>query len=231
MAQDTRIKVTNNRSIELERGKIFCEVAKGYIPFRIRTNQGEITVLGTKFQVELIDNRLTATVVSGEVKIEVGQKFATLKPNQQLIVENKNITEKVKDCDANSITKWANKVLYPKFFELRQVAKTNVNLPTPVSKVYVLPINYKKISSIILEWDKSIQSNSNFTIYMYDEELKPLLRYKISKELMSQYDGSLTIPLSEDINSEEMGLIHIEILSDDIDQLNYIPFTKVYAKS
>lgn len=231
LAQNTRIKIIDNRNIELVRGKILCEVSRTPKLFRIRTEQGQITVLGTKFQVELIDGKLTTTVISGEVKVETAQKFAILKTNEELVVQNRTMSDRIRIRDANAKTKWADKVTYLNLFAFRERAKTNINLPVPVSKVYIVPIDHKRVSEVVVEWDKSVPNNSNYTIYMYDEELKPLLRYKISKEIMSQKEGTIVIPMPDDIKYEDMGLIHIEILSDDIDQPNSIPFTRVYAKS
>lgn len=231
LAPETRIRVINERNIELERGKILCEVSRGIRLFKVQTSQGVITVFGTKFQVELINGKLITTVVEGEVKVESASKFAVLRNNQQLIVQNRNISYNIRKCEAKLITSWADGVIYPYILESRKSKTNGISLPEPVSKVYVVPINHKKISAIIIEWEKQIVSSSNYTIYVYDEELKPLLRYRLPKELILQKEGSLTIPMPEDIKFEDMGLIHIEILSDDLEQLNSIPFTRVYAKS
>lgn len=231
LAPETRIRVINERNIELERGKILCEVSRGIRLFKVQTSQGVITVFGTKFQVELINGKLITTVVEGEVKVESASKFAVLRNNQQLIVQNRNISYNIRKCEAKLITSWADGVIYPYILESRKSKTNGISLPEPVSKVYVVPINHKKISAIIIEWEKQIVSSSNYTIYVYDEELKPLLRYRLPKELILQKEGSLTIPTPEDIKFEDMGLIHIEILSDDLEQLNSIPFTRVYAKS
>ncbi|MCX8065344.1 MAG: FecR domain-containing protein [Candidatus Hydrogenedentes bacterium] len=231
LAQDTRIRVITERNIELEKGKVLCEVSRGSRLFKVHTAQGQITVFGTKFQVELMEGKLITTVISGEVKVETNSKFAVLKDNQQLVVRDKTISESVRECDAKLITNWANELTYPAILESRKINLNGVNLSQPISKVYVVPIDHKKISEIIVEWDMSVLSDSNYTIYVYDEALKPLLRYRLPKELMTQYRGSLTIPVPEEIKFEDMGLIHIEILSDDIDQPNSMPFTKVYAKS
>lgn len=231
LSQNTKINIVDNRSIKLDRGKIFCEVSSSSRPFIINTDQGQITVLGTKFQVELKEGKLITTVVSGEVRVEANRKFAIVKSNCELIVQNKEISGKAKRCDANLITQWATKISYPNIFEFRNRIEAGINLPQPVSKVYVVPIDHKKISALVVEWDKLVSNNSNYTIYVYDEELKPLLRYKIPKELLTQHEGSLNIPMPEEIRFEDMGLIHIEILSDDIDRPNVMPFTRVYAKS
>ncbi|MGC9054034.1 MAG: hypothetical protein ACP5KS_09145, partial [Candidatus Hydrogenedens sp.] len=64
-----------------------------------------------------------------------------------------------------------------------------------------------------------------------DDELKPLFRYKLTNNLLESFDGEINIPIPSDISLRNVKILHIEIISDDIDASSTMPFTKVYAKN
>ena len=92
-------------------GEAFFEVAENkYVPFIVRTGAYEITVLGTKFNVTAYadEHVTTTTLVEGAVAISgkcIGET-RTLRPNEQLILDQESGCVEVKNVDVNYYTAW-----------------------------------------------------------------------------------------------------------------------------
>lgn len=76
----------DNRIIELE-GEAYFDVAKGKT-FTVRTSLGEVTVLGTRFNVKARENRLDVTCFEGRVRVDYNGKTSILTPQRELSVLN-----------------------------------------------------------------------------------------------------------------------------------------------
>lgn len=73
------------RNVELT-GEAYFEVAKNpAMPFRVKVNQMNVTVLGTHFNINAYEGEKTikTTLLEGSVKITNGNAMAMLKPGQQ----------------------------------------------------------------------------------------------------------------------------------------------------
>lgn len=101
-----------DRSIRLVRGEIYLEVSHDPAnPFKVMTDQGAVTVLGTSFNVRNYpdENQLQTTLLEGKVawsgtgtnKVEI-----SLKPDQQLIVSKDSQETKVEDVHASDFVGW-----------------------------------------------------------------------------------------------------------------------------
>ena len=72
----------DNRSIKLM-GEAYFMVAKNSLPFTIETDYGEITVLGTSFNVRAREDGFEVGVVKGNVVVDNKSKSVELKAGQQ----------------------------------------------------------------------------------------------------------------------------------------------------
>jgi transmembrane sensor len=77
-----------NRTIQLK-GEAFFEVQKG-TPFTVKTALGNITVLGTKFNVTSFDHYFEVVCYEGKVKVESQNKATILTHGESLRVFNAN---------------------------------------------------------------------------------------------------------------------------------------------
>lgn len=77
-------------------------------PFIVKTSQVNTTVLGTAFNISAYaDKPIVITVVRGKVKVGSDTRyFETLLPNQELIIEPKNLSFERKDVQADEKTAW-----------------------------------------------------------------------------------------------------------------------------
>lgn len=88
-------------------GEAYFEVAKDKMrPFKVKTEQQEVEVLGTHFNINAYDEEevVKTTLIEGSVKVTLpSNKSAVLKPGQQSVVLN---DIKVNEVDANSAIDW-----------------------------------------------------------------------------------------------------------------------------
>lgn len=236
LAENTRIRILDERTVNLEKGKVNFDVGKSKKVFRVNTPQGVVTVFGTQFQIEVDSTQILTTVLKGEVTVETANKFVVLKENQQVLLKNNIFASEILSCNAKAIVAWADAIKPPEHI-LQKIATylpSSESLPmaTPASQIFVVPIQQKEISFLVFQWDKQkLVNNSNFTIYASDDELKPLFRYKLTNDLLSSFDGIISIPIPGDISLKNVKLLHIEIISDDLDDSSTMPFEKVFAKN
>nr|WP_162988835.1 FecR family protein [Pedobacter schmidteae] len=99
-----------NREVELI-GEAYFEVKKDKTrPFKVKTIQHEVEVLGTHFNINAYaeDGAVKTTLLEGSVKLVHQRKTAFLKPGQQGFVNNATADFKVVEADPVSISAWKN---------------------------------------------------------------------------------------------------------------------------
>ncbi len=236
LADNTRIRIIDERTINIEKGKVWFDIGKDKKVFRVNVPQGLITVFGTQFQVEVDSIQCITTVSRGEVTVESANQFVVLKEDEQVQFKNDGFVLGVKKCDSKMITAWANRIK-PSDQILNKILTNSVStqpisISIPASQVFIVPIQNKQISSLVLRWDKQkIIEKSNFTIYASDDNLKPLFKYKITNECMLSLNGEITIPIPQDVSLKQVKILHIEIISDDLEDSASMPFKEIYGKS
>ena len=107
-------------------GEAFFEVAKDkHVPFIVKTGAYEITVLGTKFNVTAYadEHVITTTLVEGAVSISgkcIGEA-RTLRPNEQLVLDQTSGGVGVRKVDVNYYTAWKDGYFIFRYSTLREV--------------------------------------------------------------------------------------------------------------
>jgi hypothetical protein len=102
------------RTVELE-GEAYFDVAsleKGgkRVPFYVKTRTQTIEVLGTEFNINSFGKEITTTLVEGKVALTYGTnpEQYVLKPNQQIIYNERIGTHNIKEIDPYYFTAWKN---------------------------------------------------------------------------------------------------------------------------
>ena len=96
------------------RGNVYFEVAKDSTrPFLVVSRELTTEVLGTRFEVNTYGDRdeVSATLVEGSVRVNVGSCFVVIKPDQQFTFNTKNGTIEVNKVDAARKVMWKDGVL------------------------------------------------------------------------------------------------------------------------
>ena len=96
------------------RGNVYFEVAKDSArPFVVVSRELTTEVLGTRFEVNTYGDRdeVSATLVEGSVRVNVGSRFVVIKPNQQFMFNTKSGTIEVNEVDAARRVMWKDGIL------------------------------------------------------------------------------------------------------------------------
>lgn len=97
-----------NREVELE-GEAYFEIEKDKThPFKVKTTQQDVEVLGTHFNVNAYEEEsaVKTTLLEGSVKLKHQNKIALLKPGQQGFIAGADF--QVVTPDLNSVSAWKN---------------------------------------------------------------------------------------------------------------------------
>lgn len=114
----------NYREIELK-GEAYFEIAKNVLmPFRVKSNQAVVEVLGTHFNVRAYgdEKAMKTTLVEGSVKIRSQNASSLLKPGEQAVLEGDQLTL-LKDVDVEAQIAWKNGLFQFKDAGLAEVMK------------------------------------------------------------------------------------------------------------
>lgn len=112
------------REVELE-GEAYFEVTPDKErPFRVKTSDLNVRVLGTGFNVSAYRNeyRSEVTLAHGAVIVEGGGKELTLKPDEQMVVDKQSGKVFVQKVNAWKICDWKSGILYFKAMSLEELA-------------------------------------------------------------------------------------------------------------
>lgn len=104
------IEVTpQKRHIELLRGAIWLHVTPNAdLPFRVATDQGEVEVLGTEFEVRRLEDSTRVTLASGKVAVRSHQNGVALvlNPEQQITLNDGGIIGAPHKVDSRAQSSW-----------------------------------------------------------------------------------------------------------------------------
>ena len=132
----------NERVVELE-GEAYFEVAtlakKGNMPFKVRSKDQEVWVLGTQFNVSAYPENLhtATTLVDGSVKVASAmapQSPVVLRPGQQSI--NQQATLTVRDVETAPFVAWKNGFFHFRQTDIREVMNQ-------LSRWYDIEVSYE----------------------------------------------------------------------------------------
>jgi len=126
--------------------------------FIVHTGLGDVSVLGTNFNVDADAKReiMKTTLVSGKVRVDWNESVMMLSPGQQAFVDKANNISKVLDVDVNESVSW----MYDKFYfsgkELSQITdqlskwyKVQIDFENEALKYRHFTLEAKRYESII----------------------------------------------------------------------------------
>jgi len=131
------------RLVELN-GEAYFEVAKNkFLPFRVKSRQQIVEVLGTHFNVNAYadEGAIRTTLLEGAVKISAGINTQIMRPGQQAIL-NKNTADKIVITEVNTdkVIAWKNGVFSFENEDLKSVMRQ-------ISRWYNVEVIYTGVSS------------------------------------------------------------------------------------
>lgn len=164
----------NTRNVSLE-GEAYFEVSKNaHSPFTVKTKSGNVTVLGTHFNISAYaeDHNFETTLAEGKVKVSGNNESVILNPGQQ--AQSKNAALKVVEVDPSVYTAWKDGKFY---FENENLK----NILTKMARWYNFNVKFEQ---------KSLEQIKFTGIVLKDEPIDRFLdiisktsnvKYKITK--------------------------------------------------
>ncbi len=125
----------NTREVELT-GEAYFDVAKNKNkPFKVRTKDQIVEVLGTQFNINSYsdEGEIKTTLIEGSVKIIYKDKVVLLGPGQQFQPSNLNV--KVVEADTEEVVAWKNGYFLFKNEDIRSIMRK-------VSRWYNVEVSY-----------------------------------------------------------------------------------------
>ncbi|WP_163409842.1 FecR family protein [Flavobacterium ajazii] len=96
-------------------GEAYFEVAhNAKMPFKVFSNNQEVEVLGTHFNVRAYENEpvLKTTLLEGKIKITEGSNSSLVKPGQQVVVSPDKHSMRTKEVNTELAVAWKNRLFY-----------------------------------------------------------------------------------------------------------------------
>lgn len=135
-----------NRTLDLQ-GEAYFEVAKNEeIPFIVHTNEQEIRVLGTAFNISAYSDEplLKTTLQEGSLTVSTDRQKLVLKPNQQTVLNKKAKKMATQDVNAAAVIAWKDGIFDFHGMNLEECLRI-------IARWYKLDVVYReKIPSILL---------------------------------------------------------------------------------
>lgn len=192
--RNTRVKILDGREVSVESGRIWLDVCKARRKFHVATPQADIIVFGTRFAVEVADNRTVVTVEEGEVTVELGERFAVLHAGDQLDLGRLDDALVPRTVPLGKETAWAKRIQPDPAAQARFHRELRRTTPEMMlaDQVYRLPLQGQPVESVILFWEPADGWThcAGYTVYLFDEHMDPVLRQRVDGELLGDPDRS-----------------------------------------
>ena len=223
------VRVVNDREVELVKGEIFADVTSTGSPFLVKLGAGAVTVMGTQFVVQALEDKTVVTVAEGNVLFKIGAGYSEIKAGAQSTSVAGGLPTRAKPVEVSAITEWADTfVVTPEDVALaknrgvelplrqRQYAhlsRTRGELvPTQMLGFFDVPAGPFVIRCISVKRDAfgrkpQVPVESHFMINVYDAQQKKLASIKESYSIFdgSSQDAVLTLEPPVTLN----GVFHI----------------------
>lgn len=183
MNADSKLKypisfVEDRRVVYLE-GEAYFEVAKDASkPFIVSTTSGDITVLGTQFNVKNYaeDKAIYTTLVEGTVLFRgTTNRETILVPGQQIIFSPEYGTQELKQVNVNNFIGWKDNLFQFEELSLDDIMKT-------LSRWYDVTVSYEKEELKQLQFSGNLDKYSNIESFLKLFEVGAKIEFKVDKK-------------------------------------------------
>jgi len=103
------LRVVSEREVELVKGEMFADVSSTGSPFRVKLGTGrEVTVMGTRFVVQALEDKTVVTVAEGNVLFKSGAGYSEVKAGAQSVSVAGGLPTRAKPVEVQAVTQWAD---------------------------------------------------------------------------------------------------------------------------
>ena len=224
---NTRLKIRNNRLIDVMEGRIWLDVSEedSGQNFRVITPSGKVTVYGTIFSVAVKTESTLVVVADGEVLVEdseAGDDWALVIPgNSAEVYRDDTPLKEGFAVDTNVAMAWTNAILADNQAYAEFLAKIKINeaITEPSKKMYRFALNpANSVKSITIKWKPQYYSSgySSYYVFVFDIEGQEVLFVgQIGGDVFtSTWRDEFTLPIPTDKPITGVDGIYIQLRAD-----------------
>lgn len=185
VGDNTRLRVEDSRSVTLEHGQIWLDVARDGRLFKVHTPRGEVTVFGTIFSVSHIAGETKVTVEHGKVQVTQGDDFATVDAGQQTVAKSDGEVTAPALVNSKQEHAWARRIMPDAEIEAlhnKRLQAMSRSGELPSRLVYkVDPIDGQAVTAIRLYWqpDQYLTEHCSYDLYVYGDAKEAILHRRV----------------------------------------------------
>jgi hypothetical protein len=235
--ENTRIRVFDDRGINIDTGRVQLDVAKDIRPFVVNTPFGAITVLGTIFDVSVDSEKAIIILKNGKIHFENKSMQSDIQPGEQLQVRWGATHPAPTKVDAAALMQWADAIVpdadaYVMFTRRIQPHKTT---ELPGEEVFAIITTRNgapcPIASFHLAWEPDGFSSGHcgYDVRICNEAMVELFKTHIDPGVFAdktQKSYQVDIP-GEPIRNT--GVLHVKLIPDFKSGDVLTTFSKVWA--
>jgi hypothetical protein len=220
--EKTRLSVADDRAVQLEEGQVWLRVAKENRQFRVYTPGGEITVLGTVFDVAVTGSKAVVTVIEGVVQVSNGISKVRVEPGEQVEMVAGREIEPTRMVSAEQVSDWAESIQPDTRADA--VFSQTVQMAGPeelqAEQVFVVTTNQaegdRTVSSFELAWEpnKADAARCGYFVHVYDEKMEELFSDHVSGEFFGKADQKTVTIRVPGRPISGVNVIHIKLVPD-----------------
>ena len=235
--EKTRLSVTDDRAVQLEEGQVWLRVAKENRQFKVYTPAGEVTVLGTVFDVMVTGQKAVVTVMEGVVQVSNSISKVRVGSGEQVEMVVGHEIEPTRVVAAEEVSRWADSIQSDTradavFSETVQMGGAE---ELQAEQVFVVTMNQaegdRTVSRFELAWepDEKNVTHCGYFIHVYNDKMEELFSDHVSGEFFEKADQkSVVIPVPGHPISG-MNVIHIKLVPDFTTGNSKTSFSRISA--
>ncbi len=237
VAENSSVRVYDNREVSVEKGHIWLNVAKSDRQFRVNMPTGAITVLGTVFEVRVEDEKTTVTVQNGKVHVADRAGASEIQPGQQASFDGIHARVKPEHVDVVGVMRWAETIeadpaaydLFATLIQPRSIEEIQGD------QVFVVITNggnqARSVSSFFITWDPDayVSGHCSYDIHVYNDAMKEIFSDHVDGSVFAnkeKHSYEVQVP-GKPISG--VNVIHIKLVPDFHAGSRKTSFTKVTA--
>jgi hypothetical protein len=160
--------------------------------FRVLTSNGTVTVFGTSFEVDVLNDELTVSVAEGEVQVERGELFKQIYPGEQIHVTHETKVMEAISVDIENVVRWSRAIVPDADAELfftTRIAAISVPDVVQADRVFLLEgFGDKAIDYVELEWEpEQLDGSVGYQVYVFSDQSVLIFRGSLQASML---DGS-----------------------------------------
>jgi len=237
MDQNTRIYVEDERTLSVEQGRVFLDVAKGRQLFRVRTPHGEVTVFGTRFDVQVGADTMRVIVEDGRVQLsstDGRELFRVLTRDQQGELRRDADAIRVGGVNADRASAWAARI-QPET-EARELFLTSIAPRYDAEEInaengWLISTGGKSLESIVLEWEpvNGPGAFTDYVIYVYTPENEPVFRARVNGDVFLDPSSTEIELRNTGQHTRRLNAVFVKAVPTRVADAQSVTFSRVYA--